>query len=126
MASTHLLVKANSAVLSPSHEKAPAQILVDKSTGKIVDVAVGNAELSSAIPEDVEIIELKENQLLVPGLVDAHGKYILLSHNLPYPQKKKNGRSIHQWNFKDRTSIHGNHLYLPNQPTLITLLSFVY
>ncbi|KAG2176161.1 hypothetical protein INT43_005394 [Umbelopsis isabellina] len=72
MASTHLLVKANSAVLSPTHENAPAQILVDKSTGKIVDVAVGNAELSSAIPENVEIIELKDNQLLVPGLVDAH------------------------------------------------------
>jgi allantoinase len=73
MASTHLLIKANSAVLSPSQDKAPASVLVDKSTGKIIDIAIGDAELSTALSDDVEVCELKDNQVLIPGLVDAHG-----------------------------------------------------
>jgi hypothetical protein len=29
----------------------------------------------TAIPQDVEVCELKDNQVLIPGLVDAHGMY---------------------------------------------------
>jgi imidazolonepropionase-like amidohydrolase len=112
MASTHLLVKANASVLSPTHDNTPAQILVDKSTGKIVDVALGNAELATAIPENVEIIELKDNQLLVPGLVDAHGKLLLSYSFLPY--QKNEDPSI--CDFKDRSAIHSNHLYHEQKP----------
>ncbi|KAI8576197.1 hypothetical protein K450DRAFT_258069 [Umbelopsis ramanniana AG] len=72
MASTQLLIKASSAVLSPSQDKAPASVLVDKSTGKIIEIAIGDAELSTAMSDDVEVCELNDNQVLIPGLVDAH------------------------------------------------------
>jgi len=70
-----LLIKANAAILSPSQESAPASILVDRTTGKIIEIATGNAEMLTAIPQDVEVCELKDNQVLIPGLVDAHGMY---------------------------------------------------
>lgn len=70
-----MLIKAKDAVLSPSQDIAPASILVDRATGKIVDIGRGNADISTPIPEGVEICELKDNQVLVPGLIDAHGMY---------------------------------------------------
>jgi allantoinase len=70
-----LLVKAQNAILSAKHTQAPAEVLIDHSTGKIVEIALENKKCTTVVSEgDLEVIELEDNQLLMPGLVDAHGK----------------------------------------------------
>jgi allantoinase len=70
---SYLVIKAQNAILSPQHQKAPAEVLVDQSTGKIVEIATDNKKLTTVV-NDTEVIELAEDQLLMAGLVDAHGK----------------------------------------------------
>lgn len=71
-----LLVKAQNAILSPKHTQAPAEILIDQTTGKIVEIALDNNKCKTVVNEEnVEVITLDDNQLLMPGLVDAHGKF---------------------------------------------------
>ena len=69
-----LLVKAQKAVLSSENNVAPATVLVDRTTGKITQVATGNDTITAK--DDMDVIELQDDQVLIPGLVDAHGKYI--------------------------------------------------
>ena len=69
-----LLVKAQKAVLSSENSVAPAAVLVDRTTGKITQVATGNDTIT--VKDDMDVIELQDDQVLIPGLVDAHGKYI--------------------------------------------------
>ena len=72
---TYLLVKAQKAILSPQHTEAPAEVLIDQHTGKIVKIATGDNKINTPTTEDkVEVITLDESQLLMPGLIDAHGK----------------------------------------------------
>lgn len=72
-----LLVKAQNAILSAEYTQAPAEVLIDQSTGKIVEIALDSNKCSTVVSEgDLEIIELEENQLLMPGLVDAHGNRV--------------------------------------------------
>lgn len=71
-----LLVKAQKAILSPRHTQGPVQVLIDQNTGKVIEIAVDNKQCKTIVSQDaVEIIELDDDQLLMPGLVDAHGKY---------------------------------------------------
>ncbi|KAI8080056.1 uncharacterized protein BX664DRAFT_380849 [Halteromyces radiatus] len=63
----YLLVKAEKAILSPQHATAPTQVLIDQTTGKIIQI--GQA---IDIPKDTQILTLDNDQLLMPGLVDAH------------------------------------------------------
>lgn len=68
----YLCVKAQHAILSADHERQ-ATILIDRLTGKIIEVTTG--DIKSKVEQiDVETIELEEGQVLMPGLVDAHGK----------------------------------------------------
>lgn len=70
-----LLVKAQQAILSPKHTQGPAQVLIDQNTGKIVEIAIEDKQCTTIVDQDaLEVIELDNNQLLMPGLVDAHGK----------------------------------------------------
>jgi adenine deaminase len=71
--SRYLLVKAQNAILSFKHDKGPAEVLIDRETGKIVEVALGH-KTCEVQESQVEIIQLEEDQVLMPGLVDAHGK----------------------------------------------------
>lgn len=72
---SYLLVKAQNAILSPQHTQGPAEVLIDQRTGKIVEIALGNNKCTTAVNEEsLEVITLEDNQLLMPGLVDAHGK----------------------------------------------------
>lgn len=66
-----LVIKASKALLSSDSQVAPASVLVDRSTGKIVKVVQGQEELQQ---EDAEVLELSPSQVLFPGLLDAHGK----------------------------------------------------
>ena len=68
-----LLVKAQKAVLSSENDMAPATVLVDRTTGKITQVATDNETIK--VKDDMDVIELQDDQVLIPGLVDAHGKY---------------------------------------------------
>lgn len=71
-----LLVKAQNAILSPYVPQGPAQVLINQTTGKIIEVAINNEECTTIVSQDVlDVIELDNEQLLMPGLVDAHGKY---------------------------------------------------
>ncbi|KAI9274777.1 allantoinase [Phascolomyces articulosus] len=65
-----LLVKAQKAILSSEDKEAPATVLVDRATGKITKVATGNESIE--VKEDMDVIELQADQVLIPGLVDAH------------------------------------------------------
>ncbi|KAG0740073.1 hypothetical protein G6F62_006261 [Rhizopus arrhizus] len=69
--SRYLLVKAQNAILSFKHDKGPAEVLIDRETGKIVEVALGH-KTCEVQESQVEIIQLEEDQVLMPGLVDAH------------------------------------------------------
>lgn len=69
MTTTQLLIKAKKAVLSAKHETAPIQVLVDVTTGKIINIGE-----SIEASETAQVIELNDDQVLMPGLVDAHGK----------------------------------------------------
>ena len=64
-----LVIKAEKALVSSDSQVAPASVLVDRSTGKIVKVVQGQ-ELEQ---EDAEVLELSSSQVLFPGLLDAHG-----------------------------------------------------
>lgn len=66
-----LVIKTSKALLSSDSQVAPASVLVDRSTGKIVKVVQGQEELQQ---EDAEVLELSPSQVLFPGLLDAHGK----------------------------------------------------
>ncbi|CAO3684360.1 hypothetical protein CU097_008419 [Rhizopus azygosporus] len=66
----YLCVKAQHAILSADHE-GQATILIDRLTGKIIEVTMGDIK-SKVEQNDVETIELEEGQVLMPGLVDAH------------------------------------------------------
>ncbi|KAI9484055.1 MAG: allantoinase [Benjaminiella poitrasii] len=69
----YLLVKARNAILSPNHTQGPAEVLIDRNNGKIVKVMLQDQYDTTSINEnDLEIIELKDDQILMPGLVDAH------------------------------------------------------
>lgn len=71
-----LLVKAKKAILSPSHSESPIQVLIDQDSGKIIEIA---NECTTVVNQDLlQVIELDDNQVLMPGLVDAHGKYIYI------------------------------------------------
>lgn len=76
--SRYLLVKAQKAILSPNHTEQPVQVLIDQEAGKIIEIAV-EKECKTVVSQDVlEVIELDDNQVLMPGLVDAHGKIIII------------------------------------------------
>ena len=76
----YLLVKAQNAILSSQHTQAPAEVLINQTTGKIVEIALDNKKCTTVVSEDnLEVIQLDDNQLLMPGLVDAHGKSVLES-----------------------------------------------
>ncbi|KAG2233302.1 allantoinase [Thamnidium elegans] len=65
-----LLVKAKKAILSPSHSESPIQVLIDQYSGKVIEIA---NECTTVISQDLlQVIELDDNQVLMPGLVDAH------------------------------------------------------
>lgn len=67
-----LLIKAEKAVLSPETKPGPAVVLVDRTTGKIEQVATGpDAKVDDK--QDVQVVELANGQVLMAGLVDAHG-----------------------------------------------------
>ncbi|KAI8384071.1 allantoinase [Blakeslea trispora] len=69
----YLLIKAPAAILSPEHKQAPAEVLIDETTGKIVEIALdGNKCISVANETEIKVIQLDRDQLLMPGLVDAH------------------------------------------------------
>ncbi|KAI8990895.1 allantoinase [Mycotypha africana] len=69
----YLLIRAGNAILSDKHEQIPAEVLVDKSSGKIVEIAVNGQQCATKVnEEDLEVITLEEDQVLMPGLVDAH------------------------------------------------------
>ncbi|KAL9539445.1 hypothetical protein MBANPS3_010251 [Mucor bainieri] len=69
----YLLVKAPKAILSSQHSQAPAEVLINQTTGKIVEIALDNKKCATAVNEDqLEVIQLEDDQLLMPGLVDAH------------------------------------------------------
>ncbi|KAI9247226.1 hypothetical protein BY458DRAFT_551142 [Sporodiniella umbellata] len=70
MVQRYLLVKAPNAILSCKHDLCEAQIVIDRQTGKIVEVAQGSERISEY--EDLEILQLELGQLLMPGLIDAH------------------------------------------------------
>lgn len=70
MSDRWLVIKASKALLSSDSEVAPASVLVDRSTGKIVKVVQGQ-DLQQ---EGAEVLELSSSQVLFPGLLDAHGK----------------------------------------------------
>lgn len=71
----YLLVKAQNAILNAQHTQAPAQVLIDRSTGKVIEVVLENKTLETKVNEqDLEVIELEQDQVLMPGLLDAHGK----------------------------------------------------
>lgn len=73
-----LLVKAQQAILSPEHAQGPAQVLIDQNTGKVVEIAVGDKQCTTFVDQDaIEVIELDSDQLLMAGLVDAHGKHMM-------------------------------------------------
>ncbi|KAG0173127.1 hypothetical protein DFQ28_011584 [Apophysomyces sp. BC1034] len=67
-----LLIKAKQAVLSPHHTTSPASVLVDRHTGKVVQVNDNPSLVTFVHEQDLEILELTEDQVLMPGLVDAH------------------------------------------------------
>ncbi|KAL0092540.1 allantoinase [Phycomyces blakesleeanus] len=68
-----LLVKAQKAVLSPSHDISPASVLVDRTTGKVIEVTTGNKALvTQTDPTKTEVMVLSKDQVLIPGLLDAH------------------------------------------------------
>ncbi|CEP07227.1 hypothetical protein [Parasitella parasitica] len=68
-----LLVKAPNAILSSQHTQAPAEVLINQATGKIVEIALDNNKCTTVVSEDnLETIQLDDDQLLMPGLVDAH------------------------------------------------------
>lgn len=70
---SYLLVKAQNAILSPQHTQGPAEVLIDQVSGKIVEIAQGSNKCTTTVNEEsLEVITLEENQLLMPGLVDAH------------------------------------------------------
>lgn len=72
----YLLVKAQKAILNSQHTQTPAQVLVDRSTGKVVEIALENQDLQTKLnDQQVEIIELEQDQVLMPGLLDAHGEF---------------------------------------------------
>jgi allantoinase len=74
----YLLVKAQNAILSPNHTQGPAEILIDSSTGKVVEIALNSQKVTTTINEEnLEVIQIEDNQLLMPGLVDAHGKFYI-------------------------------------------------
>lgn len=82
----YLLVKAQNAILSSQHAQAPAEVLINQTTGKIVEIALDNKKCATVVSEDnLQVIQLDDNQLLMPGLVDAHGKSVFRRRN----QKKK-------------------------------------
>lgn len=82
----YLLVKAQNAILSSQHAQAPAEVLINQTTGKIVEIALDNKKCTTVVSEDnLQVIQLDDNQLLMPGLVDAHGKSVFRRRN----QKKK-------------------------------------
>lgn len=71
-----LLVKAKKAILSPSHSESPIQVLIDQDSGKIVEIA---NECKTVVSQDLlQVIVLDDNQVLMPGFVDAHGNYIYI------------------------------------------------
>ncbi|KAI7863594.1 allantoinase [Spinellus fusiger] len=67
-----LIIKADRAILSPLHEISPASVLIDRSTGKIVQVATDKPLVHSVHPSQIETIVLEPDQMLIPGLVDSH------------------------------------------------------
>lgn len=74
----YLLVKAPKAILSSQHSQAPAEVLINQTTGKIVEIALDNKKCTAVVSEDhLEVIQLDDDQLLMPGLVDAHGKCLI-------------------------------------------------
>ncbi|KAI8064599.1 allantoinase [Gongronella butleri] len=68
MSTQYLLIKANKSVLSPSSQEAPVQVLVNKQTGRIEQV--GASVTCSEV--QVEELVLADDQVLMPGIVDAH------------------------------------------------------
>ncbi|KAI8078043.1 allantoinase [Gilbertella persicaria] len=69
----YLLIKAQKAILSPQHQQAPVEVLVDQTTGKIIEIALDGKTCTTVIEANqTEVIQLKQDQLLMPGLVDAH------------------------------------------------------
>ncbi|KAF7726727.1 hypothetical protein EC973_008501 [Apophysomyces ossiformis] len=67
-----LLVNAKNAILSAQHSSAPASILIDRLTGKVAQVGDSPSSLHSIPEQDLEVMDLSEDQVLMPGLVDAH------------------------------------------------------
>ncbi|ORX43568.1 allantoinase [Hesseltinella vesiculosa] len=66
--SSYLLIKANKSILSAQSQELPIEVLVDKQTGRIQQVGT-----SIDRPQgDIEEIVLEDDQVLMPGLVDAH------------------------------------------------------
>lgn len=64
-------------LLSSDKQVCSASVLVDRTAGTVVQVAT-NGETCSMTDnidsKDLEIMQLTEAQVLMPGLVDAHGK----------------------------------------------------
>ncbi|KAJ9128291.1 hypothetical protein QFC24_000584 [Naganishia onofrii] len=76
---TGLLVLVCSQVVLPNHPPQAASIIVDRASGKIKDVLVGELlaegeEMHPALAEDKEVewVLVDEGKVVVPGLVDAH------------------------------------------------------
>ncbi|KAI8993476.1 allantoinase [Pilobolus umbonatus] len=69
----YVLIKAHRGILSPFHEISPVSIFIDRSTGKIVNM-LDKVECNMGMisSDEIEIIQLEEDQLVMPGLIDAH------------------------------------------------------
>lgn len=72
----YLLVKASKAILSPQHTTSATQVLIDQDSGKIVQIG---DKIESPKDASVQVLTLEHDQLLMPGLVDAHGKFFFVS-----------------------------------------------
>ncbi|RUS30779.1 hypothetical protein BC938DRAFT_478974 [Jimgerdemannia flammicorona] len=66
-----LLIIANKVVLSPETPASPRVILVDKDTGKVLQIKKDRNEIST-IEGDLELLALDDDVVVMPGVVDAH------------------------------------------------------
>ena len=71
--SSKLIITAKNIVLSPSTPPAFLSILVDRDTGKVVQIEKDRAKLNAP---GAEVWALDDDVVVMPGVVDAHGECV--------------------------------------------------
>ncbi|KAF9973742.1 hypothetical protein BGZ65_009100, partial [Modicella reniformis] len=70
MSAPRLVITSNRVLRSPAAPEAPGTIIVDKATGKIIEVLDTIKTCADFLQTD-EVVEAGDN-VVMPGVVDAH------------------------------------------------------